>query len=385
MTPAARVQTAIEILDEIAAGTPVERALTTWARRSRFAGSKDRAAVRDHVYDVIRQKKSCEAAGQGKSGRALMVGLLALQGFDASDLFTAAPYAPEKLNQDEVANPSAAEGVLDLPDWAIPEMKATLGTDFTEVETLLKSRSDVHLRCNLAKNTRSDAMALLEDDGVMTTPHPISDTGLVVREGARKVSQSRAYKCGAVELQDASSQAAIQALPLKDGMRILDYCAGGGGKLLAMAARIKGTFHAHDANPQRMRDLPERAKRAGVKAKTLTAQDLINEAAYDLVFCDVPCSGSGSWRRDPEGKWRMSSNDFKSLLTVQSDILERAQHLVAQNGYLVYATCSLCQSENADQLKAFVANNPVWSVAAQKQWTPVMGCDGFFLTVFLRN
>ena len=380
MTPAARVQASIEILDEILAGSPAERALTGWARRSRFAGSKDRAAVRDHVYDVLRQRNSCMAVGRGSDGRALMIGLMALQGADIEEVFSGQAYAPSALDLDEAPDLGAAIQI-DLPDWAIEEMRTTLGDDFAEVERLLKARAPVILRVNLRKSNRDTAATALERDGILTQTHHASDTALTVTEGARKVAQSQAYLSGLIELQDASSQAAIQALPLKDSMRVLDYCAGGGGKLLAMAGRVSGAFYAHDAHEQRMRDLPKRAKRAGIKPQLLKTAQLAQQAPFDLVFCDVPCSGSGSWRRDPDGKWRMSEVDFRDLLKLQSEILTKASGLVKPGGCLVYATCSLCASENRAQVRDFLTSHPDWACEAETQWTPLDGCDGFFSAV----
>lgn len=383
MRPEARVQTAIEILDEIAAGKPAERALTSWARRSRFAGSKDRAAVRDHVYDVLRQKRSCAAVGGGETGRALMIGLLALQNAELDAIFTGETYAPARL-MGEAPDVTKADAVLDLPDWSIAPLRQTLGEAFSAVEVALKSRADVHLRCNLIKADRETIMAGLEQDGITTKPSDIAQSALVVTEGARKIANSQSYKSGLVELQDASSQAAIEALPLKDGMRVLDLCAGGGGKLLAMAGRVHGTFFAHDINQQRMRDIPDRAKRAGVQATLLKTNEIQSHGPFDLVFCDVPCSGSGSWRRDPEGKWRMNSADLDALCETQAAILKEASALVAPDGVLAYATCSMVGRENQDQVSKFLQSNARWTVGFEKQWTPLLGCDGFFLSTLRR-
>lgn len=383
MRPAARVQAAIEILDEIVAGAPAERALTGWARRSRFAGSKDRAAIRDHVYDVLRQRQSCAAVGGALSGRAFMVGLLSLQDVDLEGVFTGDPYAPGALSPDEMPR-ALPQDVFDLPSWSHAELRRTLGDEFEPVAAALRDRAPTILRANLRKTTRDAVRQTLELDGIATEPHPHSATALIVTEGARKIAQSDAYKSGLVELQDASSQAAIEALPLKDGMRVLDYCAGGGGKLLAMAGRIEGQFFAHDAHVQRLKDLPERAKRAGVSAKILTTQELPGHAPFDLVFCDVPCSGSGSWRRDPEGKWRMNAQGFQELLALQNNILTEAAALVAPQGHVIYATCSMCHSENAGQIEQFTQLNPHWQVVAQQQLTPLQGFDGFYYAHMMR-
>lgn len=384
MTPAARVQTAIELLGPILEGAPAEKVLTQWARKSRFAGSKDRAAIRDHVFDVLRRKNSVAHCGGGQNPRALMIGLLRRQGLELSDLheiFSGAPYAPEVLSEDEMVLDPCAEQV-DLPEWIIPDAELSLGGDYSAIEALLKERAPVILRVNLRKSTRAKAQASLLSEAIETKDHPASGTALVVIEGARKIRNSKAYRDGHVELQDAASQAAIDLLAAaKSGDtlgRVLDYCAGGGGKLLAMAGQYSGQYFAHDANASRLRDLPERCKRAGVKAKVLSTGDVEHQAPFDLVFCDVPCSGSGTWRRDPDGKWKITRETLDNTLKIQREILLSASKYARDGGYLAYATCSLLQSENEEQIRGFLNENPTWTVEYQHRWSPLDGCDGFF-------
>ncbi|WP_243612863.1 RsmB/NOP family class I SAM-dependent RNA methyltransferase [Shimia aestuarii] len=385
MTPAARVQTAAECLDEILAGAPAEQVLTRWARASRFAGSKDRAAVRDHVYDVLRRRRSVMPEGLAETGRALMLGLLAQDGADLEPLFDGRPYGPAPLSEDERAALAASRPVaVDLPDWIIPRLEAALGEDFAANAEAMRHRAPVFLRVNLRKTTPQKAAIALQKDGIETVTSPLAETALEVTEGARRVAQSAAYRDGLVELQDASSQAAIAALSLSDGARVLDYCAGGGGKTLAMAGRCQGTFFAHDIEPRRMRDLPDRAKRAGVTVACLEAPDVRAKAPYDLVFCDVPCSGSGTWRRTPDAKWRFSEADLAALLPVQATILREAAGLVSEGGRLVYATCSLLPEENSAQVDAFLADHPDWQLDLSRHWTLADGCDGFFVAQLCR-
>ncbi|SEP12659.1 16S rRNA (cytosine967-C5)-methyltransferase [Salinihabitans flavidus] len=381
MTPGARIQAAIGILDEILAGTAAEKALTGWARASRFAGSKDRAAVRDHVYDVLRRRRSLAALGGGENGRALLIGLCRDDGLPLDDLFSGAGYAPAPLTEAErmAGRPPAAEGErLDLPDWLLPEMRASLGEALEAEAGALRHRAPVMLRVNLRKADRETAIAALSADGVCAQPHEIAETALVVTDGARRVAQGAAYRGGLVELQDGASQAAVEALPLCRGMKVLDYCAGGGGKLLAMAGRCDARFHAYDAVPARLRDLPDRAARAGVEARILRAEECRGEAPFDLVFCDVPCSGSGSWRRDPEGKWRLTPDRLSELTRVQDAILSEAAELVAPGGVLVYATCSLLREENDARITAFTDARPRWHQTFSRQWRLEDGGDGFF-------
>jgi 16S rRNA (cytosine967-C5)-methyltransferase len=162
---------------------------------------------------------------------------------------------------------------------------------------------------------------------------------------------------------------------------VLDYCAGGGGKTLAMAARARLKLFAHDVDPRRMRDLPARAKRAGARV-TLTEAP---QGPFDLVLADAPCSGSGSWRRAPEGKWLLTPDRLAGVIAVQAQILDRIATLVAPGGVLAYATCSLLRAENEAQIAAFQARSPGWSLASQRRLTPLDGGDGFFVAVLRRD
>ncbi|TCL09392.1 16S rRNA (cytosine967-C5)-methyltransferase [Shimia isoporae] len=383
MTPAARVGAAIEILDEIFAGAPAEKALTGWARRSRFAGSKDRAAVRDHVFDGLRQRRSAAAVGGAADGRGVMLGVLRLADAEPETLFSGEGYAPALLTDSEKAHPEPAELPVDLPDWLVPHLRESLGRDFEETVLALRARAPVCLRVNLKKCTLAGAQDVLRRDDIQTEPMDLADTALKVTEGARRVSQSVAYRDGLVELQDASSQAAIASLELSNGLKIMDYCAGGGGKILAMAARCDGRFFAHDAHVARLRDLPARAKRAGVKISTLA--DAEAQAPYDLVFCDVPCSGSGTWRRTPDAKWRFKEQDLINLNALQDEILNKAAQLVTHKGTLVYATCSVLTSENLERLSTFVTRFPEWSIVENRQFLMREGGDGFFVAKLRRK
>jgi 16S rRNA (cytosine967-C5)-methyltransferase len=175
----------------------------------------------------------------------------------------------------------------------------------------------------------------------------------------------------------------VQALPLQPGMSVLDYCAGGGGKTLALAARLRGPVSAHDANPGRMRDLPERAGRAGARVRLV--EKPARHAPFDLVLADAPCSGSGSWRRDPEGKWRLTPETLARLQETQAAILDRAAQMVRAGGWLAYATCSMLLRENRGQVDAFLARHDGWRLQQDHAFTPVQGGDGFYLALLQRS
>ena len=383
MTPGARVAAAADILDAILDGSPAEKALTSWARRSRFAGSKDRAAVRDHVFDALRRKRTAAAMGGAMTGRGLMLGLLRLAGADPAELMNGEGHAlPPPLPEETGRTPEAGAEAADIPDWLWPLWNESLGDMATACADALKDRAPVFLRVNLHKATVAEAADRLRGEGIETRPAPLSPTALEVVAGARALRNSESFAQGIVELQDAASQAVVDALPLRDGTRVLDYCAGGGGKSLAMGARADLQLWAHDAATARMRDLPTRAARAGL-AVTLTDTPE-RHGPYDLVLCDAPCSGSGSWRRAPEGKWLLTPEGLAALQDTQSAILDQAAALVAETGVLAYATCSMLTAENDDQIRAFVARNPDWRVEKQVNWRVTDGADGFFLALLTR-
>ncbi len=385
MTPAARVQASIEILDQILDGAPVEKALTGWARRSRFAGSKDRAAVRDHVFTALRCKRSFAALGGAETGRGLMIGALRAAGQAPDTLFSGERHAPAPIEASEVGRDflSLAEQ-FDIPDWLWPRFSASLGDAATEAAAALQNRAPVHLRVNLRKTDVEGAARALEADGVQTELHPACETALTVVEGARKVAQSRAYLDGLVELQDAASQAVVATLPLKPGLRVLDYCAGGGGKSLALAAHQGVEVFAHDINPKRMQDLPNRADRGGVRVTCLETVELVRFAPFDIVLVDAPCSGSGSWRRAPAGKWALTEERLIELSNLQRAILGEVAQLVHPEGLLAYATCSMLQYENAQVVESFVSDNPKWTATLQRNWRVTDGVDGFFTAHLIR-
>lgn len=382
MTPAARVQAAIEILDDILEGTPAEKALTGWARRSRFAGSKDRAAVRDHVFDALRRRDSAAFVGGDLTGRGVMIGILRQDGADLDMVFSGEGYGPAPLTEREATSPDG-DMPLDLPEWLQAPMRTSLGEAFEATHEALRGRAPVILRVNPRKATRAEAQTALLQDGIETKPMDLVDTALEVTAGARRIKLNAAYLDGLVELQDASSQALVAQLPLKQGLKVLDYCAGGGGKTLAMAGRADATFFAFDALKHRMSDLPTRAKRAGVAVQIV--EDPSASAPYDMVLCDVPCSGSGTWRRAPDAKWWFTGDDLAQLEVTQADILNQAKELVAPGGVLVYATCSVLSAENTAQIDLFVGKFPDWTVQWQRQFALSEGGDGFFGAILLKK
>jgi len=387
LTPGARVSAAIEILDHIFAGDAAERALTAWARSSRFAGSKDRAAVRDHVFSALRCRRSFGWLGGGETGRAVMVGQQRALTVDPATLFTGDGHAPAPLGPDDGAGQSldaAPRSVrCDMSDWLMERLAVDLGNQAEAACEILRHRAAVHLRVNLMRTTRDAAADMLRDEGIETDQLDDIKMGLQVTENERRVALSAPYLDGMVELQDAASQRAVARCALPSGARVLDYCAGGGGKALAFADRGAKVF-AHDIDPARMRDLPTRAARAGVEITCLDTATLAQNAPFDAVFCDAPCSGTGTWRRAPDAKWRLTPERLDELTVVQDDVLDKASLLVAADGQLIYATCSLLAQENRDRVDAFLRRTVAWKLVDELVLLPTAAQDGFYLAVIIQ-
>lgn len=386
MTPAARLSAAIEILDDYLAGGAPEQLLTTWGRKNRYAGSKDRAAIRDIVYDALRCRRSFAALGGAETGRGLVLGGVRACGEDPATLFTGERFAPAPLSKDEVQAPDLAsvlEGAdYDLPAWAVLGFREVFGQEWTEVALTQRQRAGVHLRVNTLKGDAAKAMRVLAEDEIVTRPHHLCDTALEVTQNARRVRNSRAYQEGYVELQDAASQALVSFLDVQPGMGALDYCAGGGGKALAMAG-FGAKVTAHDVVRARMADIPVRAARAGVEIARCETSEL--SGGYDLVLVDAPCSGSGTWARAPQGKWSMTPEGLADLTRMQFEILQEAQGLVGAGGSMAYATCSVFRAENEAVVSGFLEAHPHWHLGAERRFSPLEGGDGFYVAILTRT
>ena len=385
MTPGARVAAAIEILDMIHDGQAVEKSLTAWARRSRFAGSKDRAAVRDHVFDTVRNWRADAVRGGSGTGRGRMIGRLRALDMDIDALFHGEGHSPEPLTDEEKVagqGPTEQADVWNMPDWILPELERSLGESAADTAVMLQSRAPITLRVNLGKCNLSQAAADLAEIGVETQANPVCSTALTITAGERKLRNSPAYLEGWVELQDASSQAIVADLP--EAEQVLDYCAGGGGKALALAAQGRKVI-AHDINFDRMMDIPARAERAGTSIKLLATDMIEAEGLFDLVLVDAPCSGSGAWRRSPEGKWALTEERLAELTVVQDSILDETVQYVSQGGALVFGTCSVFKCENEDRISAFLERHSGWKCVKQTRLDVSEMADGFFVAYLTRE
>ena len=381
MRPEARIAAAIEILDTYLDGATAEQALSGWARRSRFAGSKDRAAIRDHVFDAIRNRASFAALGGGLTGRGLLIGLHRASERDLSEVFTGQGHAPTPVTEDEMPRDMTLAESLDCPDWLFELFQTDLGQDASAILTALKKRAPVCLRVNLAKSTRDKVIVALREDAIIGEPSALVDTAIMVAQNARKIASSAAYTQGLIELQDVGSQWISDQVPAPKSGTVLDMCAGGGGKALAIAGRKSCRVLCSDINPRRMKTIPERALRAGLERFVSVSETIGPAERFDTIVCDVPCSGSGSWRRDPEGKWNLTPERLTELVSMQADILDRAASHLNVGGHIAYMTCSLLRRENHDQVSEFLRRHPAFRLTQQRQLTPLDGSDGFFVAI----
>ncbi|HZG08493.1 MAG TPA: RsmB/NOP family class I SAM-dependent RNA methyltransferase [Allosphingosinicella sp.] len=386
MTPAARVQAAIELLDEIAAaaresGAAADTLIARWFKTRRYAGSKDRRAVRELVYRAIRRTGERPA-----SGRAAMLGL-AQQDSEILALFDGSAHGPAPVAPDDKPSPWAP-----APQWLRDRFDPLL--DQAEVEALL-TRAPLDLRVNRLKGTRDEALAAFPD----ASPSPLSPLGLRLPEGTR-VEESEAWRAGLVEVQDEGSQLLALACQAPAGALVVDLCAGAGGKTLALAAEMgnSGRLVACDTDRRRLSQMPPRLERAGVRIveprlidpkRELDALADIGGRA-DIVLVDAPCSGTGTWRRNPETRWRLTPDRLSRLLNLQAQILDVAAELLRPGGSLVYAVCSVLAQEGRDQARAFgkrssLVPEPLAMVAGREAGqgrllTPAHdGTDGFFV------
>jgi 16S rRNA (cytosine967-C5)-methyltransferase len=419
MTPAARLQAAIEILQELQNPTkPADRFLRDWFRARRYAGSKDRAAVGERVFAVLRHRASLAWRMQSEASRALVIANLMKEGLDNDQvdaLFNGSGYGPAPLNESEraaVASENSEPPPLwvqgEYPAFLESELVRSLGDTLLEDMRAMLERAPIDLRVNTLKAARDEVLRELQDSGFAVGPTPWSPYGirLAGRERASQLRSARAFLEGRFEFQDEAAQIAAILCVAKPGERILDLAAGAGGKALALAAEMhnEGLIVARDNDAARLAQLAPRVARAGV---TIIQEQLADEdvpaGRFDAVFVDAPCSGSGAWRRQPEQKWRLTSERLSELQKIQDTLLDRAA--AAAPGRIVYATCSILMGENGDRIESFLSRHPDFHLApAATIWrertgapspsgmntffkaTPrLTGTDGFFTAVLIRT
>ncbi len=395
MTPAARVAAAIEVLADVEARRrPAVDALKDWGLARRFAGSGDRAAIAGLVYDALRRKASSAWLMGDSSPRAVMIGALKqLRDLDEagiSALFSGEGHAPaplseaerERLSSGDLAGaPDSVRG--DYPEWLAAAFAESCGDDAVAEGRALACRAPVDLRANTLKGGRDRALAALAH--LEAQPTPLSPVGLriAVRVDGRgpALSAEPAYVKGAVEVQDEGSQLASLLSGAKPDMQVLDLCAGGGGKTLALAAMMEnhGQIYAADDDGRRLTPIFDRLARAGARNVQVRAprgsRDILSDLAgrCDVVLIDAPCTGSGAWRRNPDAKWRVRPGALEQRIKDQNETLERAARYVKAGGHLVYVTCSLLKAENEDRIAAFLAAHDEFLPLEAAHWASVCG------------
>ncbi|MBI1366842.1 MAG: MFS transporter [Alphaproteobacteria bacterium] len=438
MQTAGRLSAAIAILEDFdRRSTPIKTAIADWSRGARFAGAKDRAWISGLCLDVLRRRNSLAAAMGDKSPRA---GALAALRFlwktpleELAAIAAETPYGPGPLNEDEreklggdslaAIAAEAAPVAGDFPEWLAPLMARAFGAETAREAQALAARADIDLRINTLKTEPEKALAALrpvhgEAAGLLTTAARIPAPDPSMRAPA--VTVIPAFSKGWVEVQDLGSQIAAAAAGDVKGAQALDLCAGGGGKTLALAALMANTgqIYAYDHDARRLRPLYDRAKRAGVRNLQIrnpvageTLEDL--KARMDLVFIDAPCTGSGTWRRHPDSKWRLKPAQLERRIGEQDAVLAEGAEYVKAGGRLIYVTCSVFKEENEDRLDAFLAARPEFGRACALEAVAASGllteagravlercrtpegalrltplrahCDGFFIAVLKRQ
>jgi 16S rRNA (cytosine967-C5)-methyltransferase len=432
MTPAARLSAAIELIDTIdTQRVPAAKALKEWGTAHRYAGSGDRAAISGLIWDVLRRRASSAWLMDEDTPRARLLGMLKLErGMDAeaiAALCDGSRFAPEPLTERErsaLTSRSTADApphiAGDYPEWLDGYLAQVFGEERVAEVTAMASRAPLDLRVNTLKAKREKMLQSLAHLGVQPTPW--SPMGLRIELGADArnpgIHAEEDFIKGAIELQDEGSQLAALLSGAKPGEQVIDLCAGAGGKTLALAAMMqgKGRLIATDHDKRQLAPIYERLSRAGVhnadvrtpKGEADTLVDI--RASADLVVIDAPCTGTGTWRRNPDAKWRMRPGALEVRLKDQVRVLDRAASLVKPGGRIAYITCSVLPPENTAQVAAFVARHPEFAVVPPGEFVSVLwdkaedftaatlqfpegllmtprrtGTDGFFVSILRRG
>lgn len=406
MHPGARLEAAIELLDEIdRTPRPADAVISAYFRARRYIGSKDRAAVAEAVYGVMRRHARLawwiERAGHGQpNGRARVIADEVLvrgrRGADLARLFDGERFSPAPLGEAEwqlakalydhtLDHPHMPDGVrTECPDWAEAPLRWALGDGFEAEMAALGQAAPLDLRVNPVRGTREDALSGLRALGIRARRTKWSPLGIRV-EGRPPLAATEVFRSGLVEIQDEGSQLVAVMCDAKPGQQVVDFCSGAGGKALALGAAMggKGRLVACDVLGRRLERAAERFRRAGlhnVETRALSSERdpwvKRHKLRFDRVLVDAPCTGTGTWRRNPDSKWRPLGPGLGELVPIQAGILESAARLVRPGGRLVYATCSLLPDENEDQVARFLEAHPDFAVLPMPEvWAATVGTE----------
>jgi 16S rRNA (cytosine967-C5)-methyltransferase len=406
MTPGARLATAIEILGEVLAHAtrPADAVVGDYLRRRKFIGGSDRRAITERVYGVLRRRAQIEwwlqrARHGGEVSPRIRVfadGVLndGLVVERMEKTIDAGRYRPASLTEAERATLKRLEGHtldhpaqsratrLNIPDWIEPHLDVAFGAGFEREVAALAAPAHVDLRVNPLKADRAQARAALAREGIEAVVTRLSPLGLRLKVRASVVA-TQAFRDGLIEIQDEGSQLVGLLVGAQPGMQVVDFCAGAGGKTLAIAATMqnKGRVVACDVSDFRLERSGQRLRRAGihnVERRALDAEGrkwLKRHAGkFDRVLVDAPCTGIGTWRRNPDARWALKPQDLDELPAKQGEILATAAKLVKPGGRLVYATCSLLPAENQDRITDFLSAHPDFAtVPVADVWKETVG------------
>lgn len=410
MRDGGRLSAAIEVLSDMEARhKPARLALKAWGDGARYAGSKDRAFVSGLVLDVLRHRRSLAHGMGAETDRARVAGALRwLWDWPVERIAQAyadEPHGPGALSGEETARlarePDLADAPApvagDYPDWMDPHLARVFGEARAAQAAALAARAPVDLRANTLKADAAKVLQALEAQGAEAAgrlPNAIRLPPPAASERAAAVEAHPAFAKGWFEVQDLGSQIAATLAGDIAGRQVLDFCAGGGGKTLALAAAMvnKGQLYAYDSDARRMTDIVPRSQRAGVRNLQIRSpmeRDPLRglDGRMDLVFVDAPCTGSGTWRRHPDAKWRLSPEQLERRMAEQDAVLDQAAPFVKGGGRLVYVTCSLFAEENEDRVAAFLGRHEDFKAVGEPlRLSPLTdGTDGFFGQVLERQ
>ncbi len=401
MKTAARYKAVWELMTAVFADKqPADGIINAYFRDRRFIGAGDRRFISEQIWQVIRRRRRLAFEAGSDNPRQMLMAYLKDE--DLSQIFTGEAYGMPPLDDDErqfvaalkeqeKTYPPAVE--CECPDW--------LYAKIAQPSLLFALNKSATADFRVCRGSREDALHLLAKEGYEAVPTPFSPLG--VRLTSRvNLSNCMAYRDGVIEVQDEASQLAALMCDVRPDERIIDYCCGAGGKALALSALLKGqgVVEAHDVNPRRLEQLKPRLARLGVKnIKMVSAAD--NQPIYTRFIIDAPCSGSGTWRRSPDAKFRLSSERLQELNRIQAEVLEKAYGLTASSGRIIYITCSVLEEENGAVIGAFLERHSDISIVdmpalwrsktglpwpcGTKPWLElnplISGTDGFFVAV----
>lgn len=380
MKEAAHYQATIELLELIEERRmPADRCMADYFRKRRYIGAKDKRAISELLYTVLRQKLSFTWLLQQQSlnvePRTLASLTLIFKNKDIEEFFKVDKYAPKPFSDEVIKRLSRIQPTelknapkhvqLNIPEWLLAKFDAQLGERLDEEMSVINSRAQTDIRVNTLKSTREELLKNIDAAGFDASPTTISEWGLRFNQRVALFNMPE-FKKGWFEIQDEGSQLLAMITGVEAGNKVVDFCAGAGGKTLAMAAMMqnKGVIYACDVHSKRLAELSKRVKRAGidtVRSHVLSSEQdkwvKHHRQKMDVVLIDAPCTGTGTWRRSPDSRWNMTADSLQQLCDTQQAILASASRLVKPGGRLVYATCSLLPDENEAQIEQFLASN----------------------------